>query len=73
MNTIRRASAAAVVAAILVALAPVLAKTIDFDAATIADINARVRRRHADGGKAGADVPGAHRRPTTARGRRCTR
>ena len=40
MTTIRRASAAAVVAAILVALAPVLAKTIDIDAATIAQLNA---------------------------------
>jgi amidase len=40
MNTIRRAGAALAAAIFLVALAPVLAKTIEVDAATIAQINA---------------------------------
>ena len=73
MTIIRRASAAALVATILVALAPLAAnKTIDVDTATIAELNAAFDAGTLTAEIAGADVPRAHRRPTTARARRCT-
>ena len=58
---------------LVAALTPALAKTVDFDALTIADINKAFDSRHVDGRTADAAVVSRASRPTIVRGCRCAR